>query len=192
MLKHISKCFVTGLVVVLPVAGTILVLGYLESTISSSGISKLPFYFPGLGLLLTCLVIYFLGLITTTLAGQWLWGRADQIFRKMPAIGKIYISLKQILGYGEGKDAMFQEVVEVGSSSGQGIEIGLITNRFQDSQGNSKIVVFIPSAPNPTSGRMVILAPEQVKPSTMSVHDALKTLVTIGKAEAGLESGSAR
>lgn len=185
MLKHISKCFVTGLVVVLPIAGTILVLGYLESTISSSGISKLPFYFPGLGLLLTCLAIYFLGLITTTLAGQWLWRKTDRIFHKLPAIGKIYVSLKQILGYGEGKDAMFQEVVEVGSSSGQGSEIGLITNRFQDSQGNSKIVVFIPSAPNPTSGRMVVLASEQVKPSSMSVHDALKMLVTIGKAETG-------
>lgn len=181
VLKHLSKCFIAGLLAILPIAGTILVLGYLESTISSSGISKLPFYFPGLGLALTCLVVYLLGLVTATLAGQWLWKQIDRAVNSVPAVGKLYTSLKQILGYGEGKEAVFQEVVIVKSLSEHGHEVGLVTNRFRDPQGNLKLIVFVPGAPSPTVGRMVILPPEHVVPSPCSVHEALKTLLTIGK-----------
>jgi len=183
MIKHLSKYFVAGIVVIMPIGGTILILGYLESTISSSGISKLPFYFPGMGLLLTCILIYLLGLMTTTLAGQWLWKKFDQMLHNVPAIGKMYKSLKQILGYGEGEDAVFKEVVMVNSVTENGKELGLVTSRYQDEQGNQKLIVFVPSAPNPTSGRMVVLSPKHVEPSTITVHDALKTLVTIGQAD---------
>ena len=183
MIKHLSKYFVAGIVVIMPIGGTILILGYLESTISSSGISTFPFYFPGLGLLLTCILIYLLGLMTTTLAGQWLWNKFDKMVNSVPAIGRMYVSLKQILGYGEGEDAVFKEVVMVNSLSENGKEMGLVTNRYQDAQGHQKLFVFIPSAPNPTSGRMVVLSPEHVEPSTITVHDALKTLVTIGNTD---------
>lgn len=190
-MKHLSKCFLAGIVTILPIAGTVLILGYLEATISSSGISRLSFYFPGLGLILAVVLIYFLGLVTTTIAGQWLWKKIDRAFHMMPAVGKMYVSLKQILGYGVGEDAIFKEVVEVRSPLGRGTEIGLLTNRFRDAQSKEKLIVFIPSAPNPTSGRMLILSAEDVTPLRMTVHEALKSLVTIGKTASGLESDEA-
>lgn len=171
------------MVVVLPIAGTVLIIGYLESSISSSGISKLPFYFPGLGLLLAGFLIYLLGLVTTTLAGRWLWSRFERVLNKLPAIGKIYSSLKQILGYGEGDEALFKEVVLVKSSTGHGQELALVTQRFRDREGREQLTVFIPFAPNPTSGRLVILAPEHVEAINLSVHEALKSLVSIGQSE---------
>jgi uncharacterized membrane protein len=185
-MKHLSKCLLAGIVAILPIAGTVLILAYLESEISSSGISKLSFYFPGMGLILAFVVVYLVGLVATTLAGQWLWRKVDRAFHKLPAIGKMYVSLKQILGYGEGEEAVFRQVVEVSSSTQYGTEIGLVTNEFRDPHGNSKFIVFIPSAPNPTSGRMVILSSEHVKYLPMTVHEALKLLVTIGKSEAGM------
>lgn len=181
MFKHIYKCIIAGIISILPIAGTILTIGYLETTISGSGISKLPFYFPGLGLLLSGILIYLLGLFATTIFGRWIWNRIDILVYKLPAVGKLYGSLKQILGYGEGDEAVFQEVVMVKSSFEKGEEIGLITNRFKDTSGIDKLVVFIPATPNPTSGKMIILSPESVKPTAITVHDALKSIVTIGK-----------
>lgn len=178
--KHISKCFVAGIIAILPIGGTFLIIGYLESTISRSGIAKLPFYFPGLGLLLTCIVIYLIGLITTTLVGRWAWDRIDQLLNKLPAVGKLYGSLKQILGYGSGGESLFQQVVMVESPSGKGEEMGLVTNRTKDTNGKELLVVFIPGAPNPTTGRIIVLSAKDVKPSSISVHDALKSLVTLG------------
>ncbi|MDP3981163.1 MAG: DUF502 domain-containing protein [Chlamydiota bacterium] len=183
LFKHISKCLIAGVVFILPIAGTVLMIAYMESIISSSGIAKLPFYFPGVGLLLGGCLIYILGLFATTFIGRWAWHYLDNIIKKLPALGKFYGSLKQILGYGEGDEAFFQEVVFVKSISGVGEEIGLVTKRIKDSQGVEKWTVFIPSAPNPTVGRMLILSPEEVRPSSLSVHAALKLLVSIGKSE---------
>jgi len=51
---------------ILPVGGLIITVGYLESTLSSSGLSKMPFYFPGFGLLTAIILIYLIGLGVTT------------------------------------------------------------------------------------------------------------------------------
>ena len=56
--------------------------------------------------------------------------------------------LKQILGYGEGPDAVFRRVVLIPSRDLDGDEIGLVTNEEME-QGTSRIVVFVPSAPTP-------------------------------------------
>ena len=184
MLNHISKCFIAGLVAILPIGGTILSVGYLESTISDSGIAKFPFYFPGLGLLLTGVTVYLLGLLTTTFVGKWVWKRIDEAAARMPIGGRLYVSLKQILGYGTGEDAVFKDVVMVRSTIDQAEEVGLVTGRVRGEEGE-RLVVFIPGSPNPTSGRLVVVAAENVKRSDLPVHDALRLLVTLGMVESG-------
>jgi uncharacterized membrane protein len=109
--KHITGSLIAGIVVLLPVGGLIFIIGYLESTISSSGLSRTPFYFPGAGLLAAVIVIYLIGLFVTTFIGKWIWKRVDSILDELPALGSLYQTLKQILGYGEGKDAIFYEAV---------------------------------------------------------------------------------
>ena len=85
--KHITSSLIAGIVAILPVAGLIITIGYLESTISSSGLSKMPFYFPGFGLLSAIIFIYLIGLVVTTFIGKWIWKRVDSILDKLPALG---------------------------------------------------------------------------------------------------------
>lgn len=186
--KHITRNLIAGIVAILPMGGLIITIGYLESTISSSGLSKMPFYFPGLGLLLTFIFIYLIGLIATTFVGRWLWNRVDSILDKLPALGKLYQTLKQILGYGEGKDAIFYEAVLIPSKDHQSEELGLVTNKITDAEGNPKLVIFVPGVPNPTSGRLIIMDKEFVKPIAMPVNETLKTLVSMGKTDIDLKS----
>ncbi|MCK4707701.1 MAG: DUF502 domain-containing protein, partial [Gammaproteobacteria bacterium] len=104
VLKHITTSLLAGLVAILPIGGLIMMIGALESSISKSGVSQLSFYFPGLGIIIVVLLIYLIGLILTTFVGKWIWGKIDNLLNNLPALGKLYVSLKQILGYGEGKD----------------------------------------------------------------------------------------
>ena len=184
--RHVSKCLLAGIVALLPIGGLVLTIGYLESTISSAGLTRLPFYFPGLGLLLAFTVLYLIGLILTTFIGRWLWKRIDRLLDNLPALGKFYVSLKQILGYGEGKDAVFQETVLVPAPGGSGEEFGLVTNRTRTTAGEERLVVFIPGSPNPTTGRLQVCRPDEVRPSELEVNEVFKLLVAVGKTDAGI------
>jgi len=183
LIKHITKCLLAGIVALLPIGGLILTVGYLESMISSAGLIMLPFYFPGLGLLVALVTLYLIGLTLTTFVGKWVWTRIDRLIDKLPALGKLYVSLKQILGYGEGKDAVFQETVLVSAQGGTGEEFGLVTNRINLPDGSHRLVVFVPGSPNPTSGRLLITSPDDVQPVGMPVNSALKVLVAVGKSD---------
>jgi uncharacterized membrane protein len=181
--RHFTKNIIAGLVAILPIGGLILTIGYLESSISSAGLTRLPFYFPGMGILLVLVFIYLIGLILTTFIGKWLWNGTDKLLNNLPALGKLYQTLKQILGYGEGEDAIFQQTVLIPAQSGSGVEIGLVTNRIHLADGNENLLIFIPGSPNPTSGRLVISRPDQVTPTKIPVNTAFKILVAAGKAE---------
>jgi uncharacterized membrane protein len=181
--RHLTTNLLAGLVAILPIGGLIITVGYLESSISSAGLTGLSFYFPGLGILLALLLIYLIGLVLTTFIGRWVWNKIDALIHNLPALGKLYASLKQILGYDEGEDAMFHETVLVPAQGGSGLELGLVTNRISMPGGQQNLIVFIPGSPNPTSGRLVIVPPEQVKRTNIPVNATFKILVAAGKSE---------
>ena len=185
--QHVTKCVIAGIVAILPVGGLILTVAYLESLISSSGLSKLAFYFPGMGLLLAILSIYLVGLTVSTFVGKWFWSTCDAMLDKLPALGKLYQSLKQILGYGEGADGIFHETVLITLPDKVGEEIGLVTNAITLPNGEARYVVFVPGSPNPTAGRLVLTRSEHVRKIPATTNDALRVLVALGKGQMPLD-----
>ena len=179
LLKHITQCLVAGVVALLPIAGLVFSLAYLESRIAASWLAHQPFYFPGCGLILGAVSVYLIGLTVSTFVGRWLWNLIDQVFVRLPVLGRLYQTLKQILGYGDGKDALFHEVILIPGR--QGDELGLVTNRTTDADGQSKLIVFVPMAPNALNGRLVVIDPATARPTRLSVNDAMKALVSLGK-----------
>jgi uncharacterized membrane protein len=179
--NHIVRCFLAGIVALLPIGGAVLTVGYMESSIAESGIAKLPIYFPGFGLLAACALIYLIGLAVSTFVGRWIWGRADRLLDRMPGLGSLYQTVKQVLGYGEGKEAVFQGVVMIPSRDLQGEEIGLVTSEISAGPGPKKLVVFVPAAPSPASGRLLIVDEDRVRRVALPVSEALKALLSVGK-----------
>ena len=179
--RHLYRCFLAGLVALLPVGGVVLTVVYLESTIAGSWLADEAFYFPGLGIVTAVIIIYAIGLIVSTFVGRWLWSRVDSLLDNLPALGQLYQTLKQILGYGQGEEAIFQQVVLIRSRETDGEEIGLVTNRCADADGGEKLSVFVPGAPNPTAGRLVLVDSRLVRPVDVEVNEALKSLLSVGK-----------
>ncbi len=179
--RHLSQCFLAGALTLLPAVGLVLTVASLESSIAGSWLARQPFYFPGLGLVLTAATVYLVGLAVSTLLGRWLWARLDTILDRLPLLGQLYQTAKQVLGSGHGKEAMFQRAVLVASGEGGGEEVGLVTGEIPDAGGGRKLTVFIPGSPNPTNGRLLILDARATRPLNLPVNEALKAIVSLGK-----------
>ena len=183
--RHFTQTFIAGIVALLPIAGLVLGFVYAEQTVAASWLADQWFYFPGLGILAVLVATYLIGLTITTLVGRLAWRLMDSVLEELPLVGILYRTLKQVLGYGTGKDAIFERVVLVPGRDRDAMELGLVTSRMSTEPGGlPKLVVFVPAAPTPTSGRVVVIEEEHTQPMNMTVHEALKFLVAVGKLEA--------
>lgn len=182
MTKHITRCILAGAIAALPIAGLLFAINYLEGRFANLGIRNWEYYFPGLGILLALFVVYLLGLMTTTIMGRIIIHKVDKIVHQMPLLGNAYKSLKQILGYSEGEDQLFQQAVLVKDAGNDFAELGLITNEESNNDQN-EIVVFVPNAPNPASGRLIVIEKSKVELLDMAPRDVFKTLLSVGKGQ---------
>ncbi|HMO14375.1 MAG TPA: DUF502 domain-containing protein [Pirellulaceae bacterium] len=178
--RHFLKCMVAGFVALLPLIGVVAFVAYLETYIANSWLKESGFYFFGMGIIAAALIIYFVGLMTTTIAGRWLWRIFDRLMDKLPFLGALYQTLKQVMGYGQGPNAFFRRVVFVRSGHNQHEELGLVTRDVMQDDCEQLLTVFVPSVPNPTSGRMIYVKAEHTRRTDLPVGEAMKLLVTIG------------
>ena len=177
--RHVSRCLLAGIVALLPIGGTVLTIVWLESTLAESWLADQQWYFPGLGLLLAVVLLYAVGLFVTTFLGRFLWRQVDRLLEGLPLLGTMYQSLKEVLGYDTGKDRFFQGVVAIEAEGGH--QIGFVTGEAAGPDGQPRTVVFVPSSPNPTNGRLVLAEPAKLQAKQVRTADALRTLVAIGK-----------
>ena len=181
--RHVTRCLVGGIVALLPIGGTALGLVYAETTLARSWRDEVTWYFPGLGIVAALVVIYLVGLLVTTFFGRWLWRQADKLLQRVPLVGTLYSSLKEVLGYDTERDRFFESVVAVRVDDGY--EIGLVTGRADGPDGIEHMLVFVPSSPNPSNGRLLLLPPDHIKALDLRASDALRGLVSMGKTPLG-------
>ena len=186
-MKYINQIFFKGLIVVLPITLTFYLLFWASVKIENMFASSLQWmmgeevYIPGLGLLLTFVVIFLVGL----LVNNYLTGRVftwlTNTLERVPLFKVIYNPLKDLMallpGRNQGKDKP-QRVVRV-SLGTTGLEaLGLVTREDLDElPGTNLIAVYIPLSY--MLGGVTVLVPQgQVKKVDMSVEQALKLSVT--------------
>jgi uncharacterized membrane protein len=177
--QHLVTVFVSGIVALLPIVGLAATVFYFENQVAGVWLRNQGFYFFGLGLLIVTVLIYFVGLVVSTFVGRWLWRRADLLLDRLPVLGNLYLTFKQILGYGDGPQGLFQRVVLVCIDSPNHYEIGLVTHEPCE-QTAGRLAVFVPAAPTPTSGRLVYAHPDQVQSTNLSASQAMQLLVSLG------------
>ncbi|MFY9342669.1 MAG: DUF502 domain-containing protein [Planctomycetota bacterium] len=177
--RHVTRCLCAGIVALLPMGGAVLTVVWLEGALAESWGNKVSWYFPGLGLLLALLAVYLVGFVVTTFVGRWLWGLADRLLESLPGLGTLYQSLKEVLGYDSGRERFFRGVVAVRADDGW--EIGFVTGEAAGPDGKPHTLVFVPSAPNPTNGKLLLVEPARLQHLDVRTTDALRSLVSMGK-----------
>jgi uncharacterized membrane protein len=188
------KYFITGLLILVPLAITAWVLNLVISTMDQSLLfvperwqprTLIGFDIPGLGTLLTVLIVFLTGLLTNNLVGNYVVRVWEKLLTRIPVVSSLYSSVKQV------SDTLF-------SSSGNAFRKAvLIPYPHQNSWtiafltgtpgGDVKnhlvgdyVSVYIPTTPNPTSGFFLMMARKDVVELDMSVDAALKYIVSMG------------
>jgi len=200
-----KKYFVTGLLIWIPLVITLMVLAWIVNTLDQVLLiapaavrpdALLGFHLPGIGVVVTLLLILLTGLAAANFVGQRLVGFWESLLSRIPVVKSIYYSVKQV------SDTLL-------SSNGQAFRKALLiqyphqgiwTIAFQTGKpggdaarhlGDDFVSVYVPTTPNPTSGFFLMLPRKDAIELDMSVDDALKYIISMGVVAPPSPPGSA-
>lgn len=155
-------------------------------TVDSFSINLGFFEFNLIGLLLSVLVLLGLGFMATNVIGRRIVWAIDALLLRIPLISFVYKALKQVSDAlrdfgGSGPERKFKRVVRIQSPTGQGALIGFVTGYTRlPGDEHALNTVFVPTAPNPMSGFVVLIAESKTEEVPMTVEDALKLILSAG------------
>lgn len=141
-----------------------------------------------IGVVLSIVVIYLVGLLVGNLIGRSIWRLAEMAVMRIPLVRAIYPAVKQVTDFvlAERK-AQFEssQVVAVRPHAGGIWSIGLVTGpglrALSDAVGGGDMVtVFIPSTPTAFSGYVVVVPKESVVELPLKVDEAMRLLLSGG------------
>lgn len=187
ILKHLKTHVFRGFLALIPLGLSYLVIRFLYLAIDdrvARGIDRLiGFKIPGLGILLVLLFLYLLGLLASNWLGRRAFALIETITTRIPIIKTIYTlgkKLAEAISLPE-KEA-FKRVVMVEHFRPGLWSIGFVTGTLSsgESEEDKLLKVFIPTAPNPTSGFMVMVRESQVKSLDWTVPEAMNTIISGG------------
>jgi uncharacterized membrane protein len=190
----LKRYIVTGLLVWVPLALTIWVLHLIVTSMDQTLLllpqpwrpeQWLGFPLPGAGLVLTFLVVVLTGMLAANIIGQRLVRWAESLLGHIPIVSNIYRSVKQVSDTLLAQDGhSFRRAVLVEyPQRGQwavGFVVGTAGVRLAGSLARPVLTVYVPTAPNPTSGFTLLVPPEEVRDLDMSVDEALKFVISMG------------
>lgn len=194
--SQVKNALLAGLAVVLPLGITVWVVISFASFVDSN-LDLLPpsinpevlldRELPGLGILITVVLVTAVGAISKYYVGQRLVGYVEGVLLRLPLLSGIYQGLKKLVDTLFSKDGMkFRQVVmveyprrgiwAVAFLTGEQAE-WLITNEFGDDQ---IVSLFLPTTPNPTSGFYLLAPARDVRLLDVSVEEAFKLIMSAG------------
>jgi uncharacterized membrane protein len=198
----IKKYLLTGLLVWLPLAVTVWLLGWLLGVMDgvfawllSAPQALLPESahatierlrrVPGLGVLTLGVGLFLTGLFATNIFGQWWLRQWSRVMHKIPIVRSVYSSVKQVSDtlFSSSGNA-FREAVLVQYPRQGSWTIAFVTGKPGGEVANhlpgAYVSVYVPTTPNPTSGFFLMMPRDQVVPLAMSVDEALKYIISMG------------
>lgn len=189
-----KKYFITGLLIWIPLAITVWVLTLIVRTMDQSLLllpaaihpdHLLGFYVPGIGVVLTLLVVLLTGLVAANIVGQRMVRFWEALLARIPVVKSIYYSVKQIsdtLFSGSGE--AFRKVLLVRYPHPEAWAVAFLTGTPAEDvstmTGEELVSVFIPTAPSPVNGFFFFVKKNETIELDMSVDDALKYIVSMG------------
>lgn len=196
MKKHspIKRWFFTGLILLVPIMVTIyLFLSIARSMDGLIGLiptawqpdQLLGFHVPGLGILFTLVIVLLTGMVGASFVGRWLVGIGEKLLDRIPLVRTVYGALKNVLEsvLRDNQDS-FRRVVLVEYPKQGTYALGFVSgagfDEVQRKTSQQMTTVFVPTAPNPTSGFLLFIPEKDAIPLDMSVEDGMKCVISAG------------
>ena len=188
------KYFITGLLILVPLAITAWVLSLIINTMDQSLLfvperwqpkTLFGVNIPGLGTLLTIVIVFLTGLLTNNLVGNYVVRMWEKLLKRIPLVNSLYSSVKQVSDtlFSSSGNA-FRKAVLIPYPHQNSYTIAFLTGTPGGDVKNhlvgDYVSVYVPTTPNPTSGFFLMLARKDVVELDMSVDAALKYIVSMG------------
>jgi uncharacterized membrane protein len=190
----LKKYFITGLLIWIPLAITAWVLAMIVRIMDQSLLllpvglqpeTLLGLYIPGIGAILTLLVVLISGLVATNIIGQRLVRFWEGVLARIPVVKSLYYSVKQIsdtLFSGSGE--AFRKVLLVRYPHPGAWSVAFLTSQpaptIAGRLDDEHVGVFIPTTPSPVNGFFFFVKKSDTIELDMSVDEALKYIISMG------------
>jgi len=188
-----KRYLLTGLLIWVPLVITLWVLNLLVSTMDQTLLlmpdwlrteNWLGVHIPGLGVILTLVVVFLTGVLAANFIGQKLVAFWEGVLLRIPVVNSIYKAVKQVsdtLFSGSGQ--AFRKVLLVRYPHPQAWSLAFQTNlppELVPHMDEEHVAVFIPTTPSPVNGFYFYVKRSEVVELNMSVDEALKYIVSMG------------
>ncbi len=193
-MKKLRRYLVAGVLVWAPLAVTFLLLRIAVNLMDKT-LAVLPqqyqpdtllgFHIPGLGVILTFLVLFITGMLAANFVGRYVVGGWESLMDRIPVVRSIYSAAKNFaeIVFSDSSES-FKKVLLI-----EYPRKGLYSLAFQTSSdlgevqartGEDVVCCFVPTTPNPTSGIVIMVPQRDITVLDMDIDEALKMIISLG------------
>jgi len=190
----LKRWFFTGLILLVPLMVTFYIFMRVVSSMDNL-IRLIPyawqpdqllgFHIPGLGVLFTLAIVLLTGMLGTSFIGRWVVGTGESVLDRIPLVRSVYGALKSVLEtvLRDDQDS-FRRVVLIEYPRAGSYALGFVSGtghgEIQQATKENVLTVFVPTAPNPTSGFLLYVPEKDTIALTMTVEDGMKCVISAG------------
>ncbi|MGQ3887461.1 DUF502 domain-containing protein [Legionella sp. CNM-1927-20] len=192
--KSFRSFLFAGLIIWLPILVTFVVLRFIIDILDST-IALLPHAYqpeqligmriPGLGVVLSLLLLIVTGIVATNILGQRIMGWGEALLARIPLVRTIYNTSKQIIQAVFGTNSQAFRKVMLVQYPRKGVwslafQTGMANAEITSHTGDEMVNLFIPTTPNPTSGFLILVPKREVIELAMTIDEALTFIISLG------------
>lgn len=185
---------IAGLLILVPAALTLYVLialfrimdGFFGPLVDRGLSVFIPdAHVPGLGLLMTLLVVLFLGWLSTSVVGGRVIEGFERVIQRIPVGSTIYASTKGVMeAVSKSQGETFTRVILVEYPKKDIFVLGFVTRGARwgavDPRTRDVLLVFVPTTPNPTSGFLLLVPRTEAVALPISVEEGIRMVISGG------------
>ena len=194
LVKRLRRYLVAGLLIWAPLAVTYFLLRFAVNLMDKT-LAVLPqqyqpeellgLHIPGLGVILTFVVLFLTGMLAANFVGRYVVGGWESLLDRIPVVRTIYGGAKNFaeIVFSDSNES-FKKVLLI-----EYPRKGIYSLAFQTSSelgevqartGEDVVCCFVPTTPNPTSGFVIMLPRKDVRVLDMEIDEALKMIISLG------------
>ena len=186
---HLKKRLFAGLLVLVPLVITFLIIRFLFEAMSGLLAPVIAHLAPDLPSVVVDIisfgvlvgVMYLAGVLTAYLVGRRIIALGEAVVTRIPLVKTIYSAIRQVMdSFTFSNRREFKSVVWVEFPRPGFLALGFVTGKMADESGKQYYKLFIPTAPNPTTGFFEVVPCEHVRETAIAVEDAMKMIISGG------------
>ncbi len=185
--------FITGMLVAFPLVVTLFfgrfLFGLMDSWADPISNRLFGHRMPGMGAAFVVVLIFALGVVAHNVIGRRLLSKGDKLFARIPFLRSIYVGAREVTrAFASNRTRSFRRVVLVPFPSEGVWSVAFVTGEFDEpTAGGSRraVAVFMPTTPNPTTGFFLVYPITAVRPTDLTVEEALRMVISGGLVSSG-------